>query len=96
MPAGRPHLPHVAALGARSGRGADPHAARSESENSVPGSRALSAKLDRTTPAIPTLGQRNWDLGPERQLFWIEAERLKLPAPFSWRIAEPLDTDAAG
>src|ERR1700737_3966521 len=32
MPAGRPHLPHVAALGARSGRGADPHAARSESE----------------------------------------------------------------
>src|SRR6266478_9337655 len=32
MPAGRPHLPHVAALGARSGRGADLHAARSESE----------------------------------------------------------------
>jgi transposase len=32
MPAGRPHLPHVAPRGARSGRGADPHAARSESE----------------------------------------------------------------
>src|ERR1700676_2129298 len=32
MPAGRPHLPHVAALGARSGRVADPHAARSESD----------------------------------------------------------------
>src|SRR6266478_3707930 len=29
---GRPHLPHVAALGARSGRGADPHVARSGSE----------------------------------------------------------------
>ena len=32
MPAGRAHLPHVAALGARSGRGADPHVARSGSE----------------------------------------------------------------
>src|SRR5713226_3331789 len=32
MPAGRPHLPHVAALGARSGRVAYPHAARSESD----------------------------------------------------------------
>src|ERR1700733_4417923 len=27
--------------------------------------------------------------------FWIKSERLKLPAPFSWRIAEPLDADAA-
>jgi hypothetical protein len=32
LPAGRPHLPHIAALGARSGRVADPHAARSESD----------------------------------------------------------------
>jgi hypothetical protein len=30
------------------------------------------------------------------QLFRIEAERLELPAPFSRRIAEPLDADAAG
>jgi hypothetical protein len=31
-----------------------------------------------------------------RQLFWIEAECVELPAPFSRRVAEPLDTDAAG
>jgi hypothetical protein len=30
------------------------------------------------------------------QLFRIESERLKLPAPFSRRIAEPLDADATG
>ncbi len=30
------------------------------------------------------------------QLFRIESERLKLSAPFSRRIAEPLDADAAG
>ena len=36
------------------------------------------------------------DLGAARQLFWIESERLKLSAPFSRRIAEPLDADAAG
>src|SRR5258707_11720212 len=36
------------------------------------------------------------DLGPAQQLFRIESERLKLPAPFSRRIAEPLDADAAG
>jgi hypothetical protein len=29
-------------------------------------------------------------------LFRIESERLKLPAPFSRRIAEPLDADATG
>ena len=29
------------------------------------------------------------------QLFRIESERLKLPAPFGRRIAEPLDADAA-
>jgi hypothetical protein len=36
------------------------------------------------------------DLGPALQLFRIESERLKLPAPFGRRIAEPLDADAAG
>ena len=36
------------------------------------------------------------DLGPALRLFRIESERLKLPAPFSRRIAEPLDADAAG
>jgi hypothetical protein len=30
------------------------------------------------------------------QLFRIESEGLKLPAPFSRRIAEPFDADAAG
>src|SRR5258706_15052816 len=40
--------------------------------------------------------QRRRDLGPELQLFRIEAERLKLSAPFSRRIAKPLDADAAG
>jgi hypothetical protein len=34
--------------------------------------------------------------GPVPQLFRIEAERLKLSAPFSRRIAKPLDADAAG
>ena len=29
-------------------------------------------------------------------LFRIESERLKLPAPFSRRIAEPFDADATG
>src|SRR5258706_10278652 len=29
--------------------------------------------------------------GSARQLSRIESERLKLPAPFSWRIAEPVD-----
>src|SRR5258706_434460 len=36
------------------------------------------------------------DLGSALQLFRIESERLKLPAPFSRRIAEPFDADAAG
>ncbi len=36
------------------------------------------------------------ELGPALQLFRIESERLKLPAPFGRRIAEPLDADAAG
>ena len=30
------------------------------------------------------------------KLFRIESKRLKLPAPFGRRIAETLDTDAAG
>jgi hypothetical protein len=29
-------------------------------------------------------------------LFRTESKRFELPAPFGWRIAEPLDTDAAG
>ena len=36
------------------------------------------------------------DLEPALQLFRIESERLKLPAPFSRRITEPLDADATG
>jgi len=47
MPAGRWHLPHVAALGARSGRGADPHIAQSGSEIGVIKTVA-EARFDRT------------------------------------------------
>jgi hypothetical protein len=47
-------------------------------------------------PQFRLLGRRIWDLGPARQLFWIESERRKLSAPFSRRIAESLDADAAG
>src|ERR1700686_4765901 len=36
------------------------------------------------------------DFGPALQLFRIESERLKLPAPFGRGISEPLDADAAG
>ena len=36
------------------------------------------------------------DRGRALQLFRIESERLKLPAPFGRRIAEPLDADAPG
>ena len=36
------------------------------------------------------------DFGPPLQLFWIKSECLELSAPFSRRIAEPLDADAAG
>jgi hypothetical protein len=67
----------------------------SASKNSVPGSQALS-EVDRTHPQFRLLDRRNWDLRPARQLFWIEAECVELPAPFSRRVAEPLDTDAAG
>jgi hypothetical protein len=37
-----------------------------------------------------------WDIALALKLFRIKSERLKLPAPFSRGIAEPLDTDAAG
>ena len=47
-------------------------------------------------PQFRLLARRNWDLGPALQLFRIESERLKLSAPFSRRIAEPLDANAAG
>ena len=35
-------------------------------------------------------------MGQALQLFRIESERLKLSTPFSRRIAEPLNADAAG
>jgi hypothetical protein len=43
-----------------------------------------------------TLGHGRSDLWPRLQLFRIESEGLKLPAPFSRRIAKPFDTDATG
>ena len=45
---------------------------------------------------IPTFGPPCLDFGPVLELFRIESERLKLPAPFGRRIAEPLDANAAG
>jgi hypothetical protein len=47
-------------------------------------------------PQFRLLGHRNSDLGTALQLFRIESERLKLPAPFSRRIAKPLNADATG
>jgi hypothetical protein len=46
--------------------------------------------------AADNVGRPNWDLGPARQLFWVESERRRLSAPFSRRIAGSLDADAAG
>jgi len=48
------------------------------------------------SPLLRSFGRCNWDLRPARQLFWIEAECVELPAPFSRRIPEPFDADAAG
>src|SRR6478736_3790703 len=45
---------------------------------------------------VRTLGHRRLDFWARLQLFWIESERLKLPAPFNRRIAKPFDTDATG
>ena len=44
----------------------------------------------------PSRSQKLGVGNPALQLFRIKSERLKLPAPFSRRIAEPLDADAAG
>ena len=65
----------------------------SASKNSVPGGRAW-ARSPSAVAAVCRAVVR--DLGPALQLFRIESERLELSAPFSRRIAEPLDTDAAG
>jgi hypothetical protein len=40
--------------------------------------------------------QRNSRCGASLRLFRIESERRKLPAPFSRRIAKPLNADATG
>jgi hypothetical protein len=47
-------------------------------------------------PEFRLLSHRNSGSWAAPQLFRIESERLKLPAPFGRRIAEPLDADAAG
>ena len=41
-------------------------------------------------------GTAVWDFGLAPKLFRIKPERLELPPPFSRRVAEPLDTNAAG
>jgi hypothetical protein len=57
----------------------------------------LSPKSDRNChPQFRLFGHVIWDFGLALKLFRIKSERLKLPAPFSRGIAEPLDTDAAG
>ena len=58
---------------------------------------AVSAKSDRICGRNSDFWATMFrDFGPALELFRIESERLKLPAPFSRRIAEPLDADAAG
>ena len=57
----------------------------------------MSPKSDRNaTRNSDFWGTVIWDFGLALKLFRIKSERLKLPAPFSPGIAEPLDTDAAG
>ena len=58
----------------------------------------LDPALPLNNPARPVrlLGPRNSGSQAGAQLFRIESERLKLPAPFSRRIAKPLNADAAG
>ena len=69
----------------------------------VAGFGALSPHLKIPFPAVglerevrPRFAPGIRDRGRALQLFRIESERLKLPAPFGRRIAEPLDADAAG
>jgi hypothetical protein len=58
---------------------------------------AVSAKSDRICGRNSDFWATVFrDFDPALQLFRMESERLKLPAPFSRRIAEPLDADAAG
>jgi hypothetical protein len=69
----------------------------------VAGFGALSPHLKIPFPAVglerevrPRFAPVIRDRGRPLQLFRIESERRKLPAPFGRRIAEPLDADAAG
>ena len=68
----------------------------SASKNPVPNSQGFEREVGPHCTQFRLLGRCNWDLGPARQLFWIEAECVELPAPFSRRVAEPFDTNAAG
>ena len=68
----------------------------SASKNSVPGGRACARSPGAVAAAFRVCTALIRDLGPALQLLRIEPERLKLPAPLSRRIAEPLDADAAG
>ena len=56
----------------------------------------MSAKFDRTSTHNSDFWATVIELEQAPQLFRIESERLKLPAPFSRRVAEPLDADATG
>jgi hypothetical protein len=57
----------------------------------------LRAKFERTCGRNSDVwATATRDHGPALQLFRIESKRLKLPTPFSRRIAEPLNADAAG
>ena len=72
------------------------------------GALSLHPKIPFPAPAIerevraqlkPNYGCAAVDLrdpGPALQLIRVESERCELSAPFSRRIAEPLDSDAAG
>jgi hypothetical protein len=50
----------------------------------------------RSQPQLRFSSQRIRDVEDGLGLFRIEAQGLELPAPFSRRVAEPLDADATG
>src|SRR5258708_2415630 len=69
----------------------------SASKNSVPGALTLAQGSTALALVIPTFGLPCFrDVVPALQLFRIESERLKLPAPFSRRITQPLNADTSG
>ncbi len=68
----------------------------SASRNSVPGGRTRARNPTALAAVIPRFAPRQSGTFARRaaNLFRIESEHLKLAAPYSRRVAEPLDADA--